>query len=181
MASMAFQFSHPSQTQRAESRYPVVAELSYRVIRKHAEAETGRGRTVNISSSGILIETEHALPTGLRVDLSIAWPIRLHNVTALQLCVKARTIRTEGRRTALKIFRHEFRTRPALQAVLAEASPTHQSMPDITQLQARLNASFEEVSRIASGRLGGEARAALRGVVEDYRTKLNRLAITLPR
>ena len=181
MASMAFQFSHPSQTQRAESRYPVVAELSYRVIRKHVAAETGRGRTVNISSNGILIETDQALPPGLRVELSIAWPVRLHNVTPLQLCVKARTIRAEGRLTALKIFRHDFRTRPALQAVRSEASSIHQSTPDITQLQIRLNATLEEVSRMASGRLGGQARVALRGVVEDYRSKLNRLAITLPR
>jgi hypothetical protein len=34
---------------------------------------------------------------------------------------------------------------------------------------------------MASGRLGGDAREALRGVVEDYRSKLNRLATTLPR
>ena len=34
---------------------------------------------------------------------------------------------------------------------------------------------------MAGGRLDGDARAALRGVVEDYRTKLNRLAVTLPR
>ena len=181
MASMAFPYSDPSETRRSGSRYPIVAELHYRITRKHAEVETGRGRTLNISSSGILIETDHALPPGLRVDLSIVWPVRLNNVTPLQLCVKARTIRTEGRRTALKIFRHEFRTRPPLQAVGAEASPIRQSLPDISQLQTRLNASFEEVSRMAGGRLGGEARAALRGVVEDYRTKLNRLAITLPR
>jgi hypothetical protein len=162
-------------------RYPIVAELYYKVSRKHAEVEAGRGRTVNISSSGILIETDSALPVGLRVELSIAWPARLHNVTPLQLCVKARTIRTEGCRTALKIFRHEFRTRPAVQAVRAESSPIHHSTPDITQLQTRLNASFEEVSRMAGGRLGGEARTALRGIVEAYRTKLNRLATTLPR
>jgi hypothetical protein len=181
MASMAFQYFYESEMRRSGSRYPIVAEMYYRVIRKHVAVETGRGRTVNISSSGILIETDHALPAGLRVDLSIAWPVRLHNVTPLQLCLKARTIRTEGYRTALKIFRHEFRTRPAIQAIRAEASPTHLSMPDITQLQTRLNASFEEVSRVARGRLGGEARAALRGVVDDYRTKLDRLAISLPR
>jgi hypothetical protein len=181
MASMAFRYSDPSETRRSASRYPIVAELHYRMTRKHVEVETGRGRTVNISSSGILIETDHALPPGLRVDLSIAWPVSLNNVTPLQMCIKGRTIRTEGRRTAIKIFRHEFRTRPALQAVRAEASPTHQSIPDITQLQTRLNASFEEVSRMAGGRLGGEAREALRGVVEDYRSKLNRLATTLPR
>jgi hypothetical protein len=180
MASMAFRYSDASDTRRSGSRFPIVAELYYRV-RKHAAVETGWGRTVNISSSGILIETDHALPLGLRVELSIAWPVRLHNVTPLQLCVKARTVRTEGCRTALKIFRHEFRTRPAIQAIRAEASPTQPSTPDITQLQTRLNASFEEVSRMAGGRLGGEARAALRGVVEDYRTKLDRLAITLPR
>jgi len=181
MASMAFRYSDPSDTRRSGSRYPIVAELHYRIARKHAEVETGWGHTVNISSSGILIETDHALPAGSRVDLSIAWPVRLNSVTPLQLCVKARTIRTEGCRTGLKIFRHEFRTRPPLQAVRAEASPIRQSMPDITRLQTRLNASFEEVSRMAGGRLGGDARAALRGVVEDYRTKLNRLAGTLPR
>src|SRR6202158_4905548 len=126
MASMAFRYSDASDTRRSWSRFPIVAELYYRV-RKHAEVETGRGRTVNISSSGILIETDHALPPGLRVDLSIAWTVRLNDITPLQLCARARTIGAEGGRTALKIFRHEFRTRPPLQAVRAQASPVQPS------------------------------------------------------
>src|SRR5579864_1000075 len=102
MASMALQYSRSSNVRRAAPRYPIRAELYYRVIYGYEVLGTGRGRSLNISSSGILIEADHTLPPGSLIELSIAWPVRLHNVTALQLWVTARVVRTEGYRTALR-------------------------------------------------------------------------------
>ena len=50
------------------------------------------------------------MPIGLNVELSIAWPVLLHNVAPMQLVVSGRIVRSEGRRTAIQMMQHEFRT-----------------------------------------------------------------------
>jgi hypothetical protein len=72
--------------------------------------DTGTGTTLDLSSGGILFETDRQLPTGLNVELSISWPVLLHNVAPLQLVVTGRIVRTVGRRTAVRMMQHEFRT-----------------------------------------------------------------------
>jgi hypothetical protein len=72
---------------------------------------TGVGRTVNISSGGVLVDTASSLPRGMEIELSIAWPASLNGVAALKLHVVGQTVRTQGNRTAIVIRRYEFRTR----------------------------------------------------------------------
>jgi hypothetical protein len=71
----------------------------------------GRGRSVKISSSGILIATEAALPLGALIEIVIAWPAKLDDGACLNLHVRGRTLRSYGNHTAVAIIRYEFRTR----------------------------------------------------------------------
>lgn len=66
--------------------------------------------TVDLSSAGILFETDRQLPVGLNVELSISWPVLLHNVAPLQLVVMGRVVRAAGRHVAVRMDQHEFRT-----------------------------------------------------------------------
>jgi hypothetical protein len=50
------------------------------------------------------------LPFGLNVELSISWPVLLHNVAPLQLVVSGRIVRSDGNRAAIRMTQHEFRT-----------------------------------------------------------------------
>jgi len=75
---------------------------------------TGVGRTVNISSGGVLVDTANSLPAGVEVELSIAWPAILNGVAALKLHVIGQTVRVQGNCTAVVIRRYEFRTRGKL-------------------------------------------------------------------
>ena len=107
MASASRQYLND---QRSEHRYPVKAALEYWIVIRNRKVVTGIGGTVNISSRGVLIQTAHALPRGVTVELSIHWPARLNNTVALKLHVIGQTIRTQGSCTAVLIRRHVFRT-----------------------------------------------------------------------
>jgi hypothetical protein len=44
------------------------------------------------------------------VELSIAWPVLLHNVAPMQLVAIGKIVRDEGNRVAIQTVQHEFRT-----------------------------------------------------------------------
>jgi hypothetical protein len=96
---------------RAARRYDIALDLRWKVIWGRRTWGTGTGTTLNLSSGGILFEADRQLsPEGLKVELSISWPVLLDNQTPLQLVVTGRIVRALGRRTAIHISQHQFRT-----------------------------------------------------------------------
>jgi hypothetical protein len=105
---------------RLARRYPIEAAVEYRLMARGAVIGTGRGKTVDISSRGILFEAERTLPPQRIIQLSIDWPVSRDAGGTMELYVAGRTVRRRGRRTALAMERHEFRFRIE-QALAAEA------------------------------------------------------------
>ncbi len=95
---------------RSDRRYAIGLDLRWKLIRRRRVLDSGTGRTVDLSSGGILIETERTLPVGLNVELSVAWPVMLHNVAPMQLVIAGRIVRTAGRQAGIRMIQHEFRT-----------------------------------------------------------------------
>ena len=95
---------------RSDRRYAIHLDLRWKLIRRKRILETGVGRTLDLSSGGILIETEHQLPVGLNVELSVSWPVMLHNVSPMQLAISGKIVRCAGQRAAIRMTQHEFRT-----------------------------------------------------------------------
>jgi hypothetical protein len=95
---------------RHSDRFPIEREVRYRVLNKRSSEEVGDGKTVNISSSGVLFTVEHMLLPGRRMELAISWPAQLNNKTALKLVARGRVVRFEGGRAAIEIQQYEFRT-----------------------------------------------------------------------
>jgi hypothetical protein len=120
---------------RKDRRYPVELALRYKLIRRRRVLESGAGHTVDLSSGGILFQAERPLQPGLNVELSIDWPVLLHNVAPLRLVVTGRIVRSDERGVALRSVQHEFRTQsshhlkadPATRGLAAFPSPV-QSM-----------------------------------------------------
>jgi hypothetical protein len=99
-----------SMERRGNSRFPLTEEVRYKL--SHGKVVTlGAGRTLNIGSGGVLFTTEHPLPTGRTVEVSINWPARLDGVCALKFVATGRVIWAENDRAAVRIERYEFRTR----------------------------------------------------------------------
>lgn len=100
-----------SQEKRESNRFPVQQEMQYRVLHSNVEAISGSGRTLDMSSSGILFSTEQRLHPGRLVEVAINWPARLDGKCPLKLVAVGRIVRSEPHRAAVKIERYEFRTR----------------------------------------------------------------------
>jgi len=95
---------------RQDRRYHLNLDLKWKLIRRRRVLETGKGKTLDVSSGGILFDAGRDLPEGLNVELSIAWPVLLHNVAPMQLVVMGKVVRSGRREVAMQTVQHEFRT-----------------------------------------------------------------------
>jgi hypothetical protein len=98
---------------RHSDRFPIERDVRYRALSKRATEESGEGKTVNISSSGVLFNAGHTLLPGRRLEVSISWPAQLNNKCNLKLVARGRVVRFEDGRTAMEIQQYEFRTQSA--------------------------------------------------------------------
>jgi hypothetical protein len=94
---------------RGAVRFPIDQEVRYKVFNRNT-IEVGSGRTVNMSSNGVLFTTERTLNPGERLEVAVNWPAQLDNRCALKLVTTGRVVRSESDRAAIAIERYEFRT-----------------------------------------------------------------------
>jgi c-di-GMP-binding flagellar brake protein YcgR len=106
---------------RRHTRYGFAADVAYKVFRNGADTSTGRGRTVDMSAGGILLQLERVPTTGSQMELSVAWPGLFQGEAQMRLLVRGPVVRREGLRTAVRIAHHEFRT--ASEAAISGAQP----------------------------------------------------------
>ena len=99
-----------NKDRRGADRFPIEREVRYKVISKKSTDDAGLGRTVNMSSNGILFTSEHVLLPGRRLELAISWPAQLNNETPLKLVARGRVIRFDSGVAAIEIQQYEFRT-----------------------------------------------------------------------
>jgi hypothetical protein len=95
---------------RVADRFPIEREVRYKVLNKRNQNEEGTGRTINISSNGVLFTTDQILLPGKRLELSISWPAQLDNKCQLKLVARGRVARLEQGKAAIEIQQYEFRT-----------------------------------------------------------------------
>ena len=95
---------------RAADRFPIEREVRFKVLNRKNEDEAGSGRTINMSSNGVLFTTDQYLVPGRRLELSISWPAQLNSRINLKLVARGRVVRCEEGRAAIEIHQYEFRT-----------------------------------------------------------------------
>ena len=95
---------------RQDRRYQLHLDVKWKLIRRRRVLDTGTGQTIDMSSGGILFDAGRSLPEGLNVELSITWPVLLHNVAPMQLVASGRIVRSVGGKIAIHTVQHEFRT-----------------------------------------------------------------------
>jgi hypothetical protein len=95
---------------RNKRRYPISLEVQYKLLKQRRIARLGSGRTVNVSSGGVLFEADDLLPQGGPIELSLNWPFLLHGSCNLKLVMRGRIVRASDRAVAIRAEFHEFRT-----------------------------------------------------------------------
>ena len=84
-------------------------ELQYKLLNKERIKRFGFGRTVNLSSGGVLFEADCRLPASGPIELAMNWPY-LDGVVTLKLVVSGSIVRSDAKAIAVKVEQHEFRT-----------------------------------------------------------------------
>jgi len=112
MSNRIIRRADATDDRRTSNRLPIEREVRYKVLggRKTVK-QTGVGKTVNMSSGGVLFTTETALPEGERVELAVSWPAQLNDTLPLKLVAMGRLVRTDETMAAISIERYEFKTR----------------------------------------------------------------------
>ena len=121
--------AHNDRERRIKRRVLIDQEVKYKMLYGQRIAETGVGRTLNISSGGVWFSTESMLTSGMPVELSMSWPVLLNDSCPMKLMIYGCVVRSNERGAAVAIERYEFRT---------QGSRTFQSM-NTTASELRLS------------------------------------------
>ncbi len=108
MKSGEVRFHHERRVHR---RYPLILELEYVLADKRGSLQPGRGRTVNLSSGGVLFQPDRPIPAGVfKAQLAVRWPARPDG-TALQLVIHGYVVRrAPSGAISVALWRHKFKT-----------------------------------------------------------------------
>jgi hypothetical protein len=98
---------------RSKVRYPLDLSVRFRSI--SGSLFSGAGRTVNVSSGGVLvvsphIVSRHEISVGVQVEMSIEWPSLLDGRIPLQLFAVGWVVRRGAVDFATSFERYQFRT-----------------------------------------------------------------------
>jgi hypothetical protein len=97
---------------RVSNRLPIERDLRYKVLgSKKRIKQIGSGKTLNMSSGGVLFTTESDLLEGERVEIAVSWPAQLNDAIPLKFVAVGVLVRAKAAQAALSIERYEFRTR----------------------------------------------------------------------
>jgi hypothetical protein len=95
---------------RGKTRFPIELCTHYTVP---ARLEVrGSGLTVNISSRGVLMTSDHDLSPDTPIIVVIEWPVPIDNICPLALHIYGTVVQCERGFVAVRFSTHEFRTRP---------------------------------------------------------------------
>src|ERR1017187_7461141 len=77
---------------RSKIRYPVSLKVKYRTVGR-SNRISGVGRTLNMSSGGLLIAADQRPELGAKIELNIEWPSLLNGMVPLQLVAIGKVVR----------------------------------------------------------------------------------------
>jgi len=100
----------PTTERRAKPRDPINLKCRFRTL-DSVGAVTGNGETVNFSSQGIFVAAQlpSQLGLGARLETIVAWPIRLHGTTSLELVTTGTVVRSSEEGFAVLFAKYKFR------------------------------------------------------------------------
>ena len=87
--------------------FPIKTSVSYKVLGAKNLGQTGKGRTINLSSKAVTFAPDREIPNGVGLELAVDWPIDLTGY--MKLMLYGVVISVDPSETTMEIVRHEFR------------------------------------------------------------------------
>jgi hypothetical protein len=100
----------PSVDRRQAKRYDLDVDLKYLALDGSRHAQTGVGRTCNMSNSGLLLRLAAPMPEGWRSCAAVLrWPVAPSRMgSPLLLLVLGHAIRNSNSEVAISVSHHSF-------------------------------------------------------------------------
>jgi len=92
---------------RRSSRYAATSEVEYRIGTK-GSLRTGTGRLIDISETGVLLESDRPLTLHSELRLVVPWPSGSAGSAAIELRIHGYIVRTQNDRAAVYIEDYAF-------------------------------------------------------------------------
>ena len=96
---------------RVAERYAIERDIRWKLQGRRTREAPAVGRTVNISSAGVLFKTGSPVALGKQVEIAISWPVPLDGDDQLQLIARGRLVRCTNGLVAVQFRQREFRAR----------------------------------------------------------------------
>jgi hypothetical protein len=111
MSNRILRRAEAADDRRASKRLPIERDVRYKLLGgKKSVKPVGLGKTVNMSSGGVLFTTESPLLEGGRVELAVSWPAQLNQTLQLKFVALGYLVRSDETHAAISIERYEFKT-----------------------------------------------------------------------
>ena len=121
---MRLQLKDSSDNDRRNTdRFPLENALRYRFLDLKSSGPAGTGQTLNMSSGGMLLKVEGALPVGQQIEVSVDWPAQLNARCGLKLVALGKVVRSSSDVAAVRIEKYDFRTRATKAIEVPAAAP----------------------------------------------------------
>lgn len=95
---------------RSRIRFPLELNMYYRVTKGDPKFLI-EGKTINVSSSGVLFRSLELPRLGDKVEVTLDWPLDLNPSCRIRLVVSGRVVRLTGNSAAVEVLGYEFRTK----------------------------------------------------------------------
>jgi hypothetical protein len=98
----------PERNRRTAKRYGLELPFEYRLFGRDQYVQEGCGRTLNMSSRGLLVAPDQQISKGLPIEIVVQLPVELKDMTGARLVILGHVMRSGPTGAAIKIVRHGF-------------------------------------------------------------------------
>ncbi len=103
-----FQVESERKNRRAANRYDLDLPFDFRLFGRDQSVQEGRGRTLNMSSHGLLVSPDLRISKGQPIELFVQLPGQLKDAAGARLVILGHVLRSSHTGAAIKIVRHGF-------------------------------------------------------------------------
>src|ERR1700693_244292 len=103
IALLLVPFEQNNVDRRIAARFPIERDIHYKLLIHNGGNEEGTGKSINISSGGILFTTDCHLQPGTGLEVTVSWPVLLDSEVRLRLVVLGRVVCSRGGNGAVVI------------------------------------------------------------------------------
>ena len=96
------------RNRRAAKRYGLDLHFEYRLFGRDGSVQEGWGRTLNMSSGGLLVVSDQPICKGRTIEITVQLPAQFKDATGPRLLVLGHVLRSDAKRAAIRILRHGF-------------------------------------------------------------------------